>query len=126
MAKKQKKYKNKKNGSKKKITILKNLYLPFYIKQIILTILSIGILFAYFSIPFYKNWIKERIVDYYKDVPGQLKNMKIEKRLAARHGYNYLVPKIISEKTPSSAVVLLPTKSYVKNKFSTEFIRSID
>ena len=90
-------------------------------RQVLLALISIGILLAYFSIPYYNWWLKQRIFQYYREVPHQLEVMNLDGRLTERHAYNYLVPKAIREQTPDSAVILLPTKSYVQKNFSKAY-----
>jgi hypothetical protein len=89
----------------------------------LLSSLTVGLIVLYFSFPCNKQWLKDTIVTYYQQLPHQMKTFDIEKRIEERHGYNYLIPKAINDKTPQSAVILLPPKSYVMTRFSDKFYR---
>lgn len=123
MTKKNKKRQKRTLKSKNKSRSIEHLSFLYNVKQVMMTFFSILLITSLFLIPTYKNWLKQRIIPYFRMVPTQMKTMDVEKRIINRHGYNYIIPQFVYNNTPDSAIILLPPKSYVKNNYSDTFFR---
>jgi hypothetical protein len=86
------------------------------IRQMLLTLLSIGLVWIMYSLPSNKNWILKRIVPYFNSVDDQMKQMDIEKRRQERLGYSYQMSKWLCEKIGSEGVLLVPPHEYLVEK----------
>ncbi len=121
MGRKSRKSKRKKQAQKKTSPTPRTSEQASFFKQFLLAILSIVVLYLFFSIPYYNRWLTGRIFGYYQQLSHQLETMQVERRIVEREGYDYLIPKMIDEQTPDSAIILLPPQSYVKNHCSKRF-----
>jgi hypothetical protein len=86
-------------------------------RQWLLTGVSMGIIILFFSIPYYRTWLNDRIFLYYRQFPVQSSRMDIEQRMIERHEYDYLIPQFIHQQIREHNVVLLPPQSYIKRTF---------
>lgn len=97
--------KNKKIINKKNIT-----------KEILLSILSILLIVGVFNFGYYKQWFKDRIVQYWESFKIEKENLDIETRKVNRYGNSYVISKIITsffeDNKIKNPLVLIPPTDY--------------
>ena len=90
-------------------------------KTIVLTFISIGLLYLFFQFPRNQQWFTERIVTYWNDFNTQKNQVSIEERKKRRWGTSYTVSKQIADffaknHNLKTAIVLIPPSAYFKEK----------
>ncbi len=93
------------------------------LRKAVLTVAGLALIYGLFQLPVYNWWWNDRLMRYYREFPGQWQMEQPEKILFARHGYAYLIPRQIDQNLPRDAVVLLPSRQYVRKNFSTKMFQ---
>jgi hypothetical protein len=88
-------------------------------KELLLAVISVVLIFMFFSIESYKRWLDDRVLYANKQIKEQLVFMEKDERLAMRMGNSYIVSlnaaKYLKEhKLDKNAVILLPPKEYIR------------
>jgi len=89
-------------------------------RQFILFIASATLITGFFSLKHNRSWLNGRILTYYRELPGQLKQMKEEDRMLTRFGSYYGISQQIAatlknkSKNSGEALVLMPATAYFK------------
>ncbi len=90
-------------------------------RQILIGLGSLILVYFFFSIPFYRNWFLKTPKKYYEYIKPWSKDMDLESRKKRRYQGNYLVYDYIKRVTDSNSVFLIPPVPYlVENSFSKE------
>ncbi|MGH1365124.1 MAG: hypothetical protein ACRBF0_16300 [Calditrichia bacterium] len=87
-------------------------------RQLAVTTGLFFLIWAYMSLPVNDLWFKSRISPYMKNMSKQLKDNDMERRMKARHGFNYVLPEYVFNQTTDNSSVLLPPKFHVKAQYS--------
>jgi len=106
--------KKKKSPSSKKTPSKKSRF-P---RQLAVTIGLFLLIFSYMSLPVNRLWFINRISPYVKNMSKQFKDNDMERRMKARHGFNYALPEYVFNQTADNSSVLLPPKFHVKAQYS--------
>jgi len=91
-------------------------------RRLVLTVLSVIIIAFFFSIEYYNEWIKSRVIGPVTDISNQLAYMEPQERLVMRLGSGYIVSYNVADfmrknKQEKGALILLPPVEYLqKNK----------
>lgn len=82
-------------------------------KQVVLTLVSVFIIFVMFNTKHYHKWL-EKVKDYYTEYKIQKQVTDRETKMQVRHGYNYVYVKFIKSHLTDKDVFLLPLQAYAK------------
>ena len=89
-------------------------------KRLFLTIVSLIFLIIFFNVPFYREWLRMRVIEPLQDISEQAGYMEIEQRKEMRYGSTYVVSKNIAnylltqnDAPKDSTIVLLPPKKFI-------------
>ena len=86
-------------------------------KKLLLTIAGISFLGLFFLLPANREWLNDRIFDYWKDFGSQKDNLDLHNRKAERYESSYTVSIEIARslkklKFPPSGLLLIPPATY--------------
>jgi hypothetical protein len=86
-------------------------------RKMILLVLSVLLIAAFFSIPFYNNWFVSKFGNDIEIVSEQMQHMKTDERMLTRFGNTLLFLNVVKSSlekyAKGNAMVLLPPKPYV-------------
>ena len=90
-------------------------------KTIVLTFISISLLYLFSQFPRNQKWFTERIVSYWNEFNTQKNHLNIEERKKKRWGPSYTVSKEIAgffakNGNMKNALVLIPPSAYFKER----------
>jgi hypothetical protein len=90
-------------------------------KTILLTFISVSVLYLFFQFPRNNEWFTKRILTYWKDFKHQKNQLSLEQRKIKRWEHSYTFSKrithfIAQQQDMTKALVLLPPTSYFKEK----------
>lgn len=85
-----------------------------------LTLLSVLIIFAFFKMPFYNNWMNTNLLNPAFDIVTLSKQTDLEQRKVNRYGASYLLCKQMTDFTRQQKMkdplILLPPEAFIKEK----------
>lgn len=90
-----------------------------FAKQLLLTLISIFIIFVLFKLERNALWL-EKIKNYYADYKEQKRVSDWDIKMQMRNGYNYIYPNYIKSKLTEKDTFLLPPRSYI-TKYDAQF-----
>lgn len=96
----------------------------FSMRSLLWAFLLLAMIVGYTRTPRFSNtptpaspvpgWFAENILGYYRDIPGQLRNLSLDERMFRRHGYSYYIPDYLKMRLPEDAVFLVPPERYLE------------